>query len=64
MKILLYQIRTQHNLTLRQLSEMSGVSKTEINLIENGKVMPKIDIICKLAKALDVKVWDLFNCNR
>lgn len=64
MKILLYQIREQRNLTLRQLSEASGVSKTEINLIENGKVMPKIDVICKLAKALDIRAWDLFDCDQ
>lgn len=64
MKILLYQIRTKRNLTLRQLSEQSGVSKTEINLIENGKVIPKIDVICKLASALGIRVWDLFDCEK
>jgi len=63
MKILLYQIRKQQNLTLTQLSEKSGVSRAEINYIENGQVIPKVDVLCKLAKALGVKVCDLFLCD-
>lgn len=63
MKILLYQIRKQRHLTLRQLSEKSGVSRAEINFIENSRTIPKIDVLCKLAKALDIRVWDLFDCD-
>lgn len=36
----LWQIRTAKGYSLRELEELSGVSKTTINNIENGKANP------------------------
>lgn len=54
------KIRTKKQLSLRALSEKSGISKTTINEIENGIVTnPTLDTIQKIAKALDTTYEDL-----
>lgn len=58
-KINLYEIRTKQGLSLRQLAEISQVSKSEINDIENKGKMPRTDTLCKLAKALNVTLDEL-----
>ena len=61
MEILLWQVRQEKNMSVRVLSEKSGVSKSEINYIENGVKMPRVDVLCALAKALDVEITDLID---
>lgn len=56
----LKQIRKQKNITLSELSRKSGVSKTQINDIENNKKKSTLQSIILLAQALDVKVEDLY----
>lgn len=58
--ILLWQQRTAAGLTLRELEQASGVSKTEINDIENGKKSPTLDTLELLAAGLKVSICDLF----
>ena len=60
MKILTWQARTQKNLTLKQLSAMTGISKTTLNYIENGITSPTLRQLELIARALDVKMTDLF----
>ena len=62
MKILLKKIRSQRGITLRQLSRLSGVSASEINRIENEEIQPTAITLCYLAKALQVKICDLIDC--
>ncbi len=61
MEILLWNIRTQKGYTLKQLEKLSGVSKSTIDNIENGITSPTLFQLELLAKALDVKITDLFN---
>lgn len=61
-KINVRKIRKSKGLTLQQLSKLSGVSTMYISEIEREMKMPTIDIICKLAKGLEMKPEDLFNC--
>lgn len=60
MKILLGEIRYSKNLTLKQLSAMSGISKSTLNNIENGKGSPTLVQLEAIAKALDMRITDLF----
>jgi len=62
MKIIykLYEIRTEKGLTLRDLEEKSGIGRATINRIENGEGNPTVEVICRLAKALDCQPQDLF----
>ena len=55
-----WQLRTAKGYSLRELEEISGVSKTTINNIENGKANPTIETLLLLAKALNVELPALF----
>lgn len=61
MEILLWNVRTQKGYTLKQLKKLSGVSKSTIDNIENGITSPTLYQLELLAKALDVKITDLFD---
>jgi transcriptional regulator with XRE-family HTH domain len=63
MTIYIKYIRERKNLTLAQLEKLSGVSKSQINYIENGDSIPTISVLCRLAKALQVPITDLFSCD-
>jgi repressor LexA len=56
----LAELRERHALTLRELSEMSGVAADTINQIELGHRRPRPSTLRKLARALDVNVKELF----
>lgn len=59
-QMLIYELRTAQKLTLEQLEERSGVSKSEINAIENHKVSPRLDTLKLIADALNCKTSDLY----
>ena len=58
--ILIKQIRQHKGLTTRQLSELSGISKSQISRIENNQQMPTIDTLCRLAEALQAPIDSTF----
>ena len=60
MEILVWNARNKKGCTLKQLAKLSGISKSTINNIENGLTSPTILQLEKLAKALDVRINDLF----
>ena len=62
MQIYLQSVRKEKNMSIRELSEKSGVSKNYIQKIEAGIVNPTVIVMCKLAKALETPVYDLFGC--
>jgi transcriptional regulator with XRE-family HTH domain len=55
MRILIREVRLTHNMTLRQLSKLSGVSKSHLDRIETGESDPTLNTLVKIAKALKVK---------
>lgn len=66
MKILLNEIMYSKNLTVRQVSILTGVSHSTVSDICNG-AMPHMDTLeklakglKKLAKGLNVRITDLF----
>lgn len=60
MKILTWQARNNKKITLVKLSELTGISKSTLNNIENEKVSPTMAELETIAKALNVKITDLF----
>lgn len=62
MKIIykVYEYRTKANMSVRELSQISGVGKSTINRIENGSGNPTVEVICQLAIALNCSPYDLF----
>ena len=59
-EILLKEKRKEKKFTLSQLSAKTGISTTHINDIENNIKEPSISMLVRIAKALDVKVEDLY----
>lgn len=58
----LREIRRSKGFTMKELSKKSKVSQSYISDLENEKNnKPSIDILNKLAKALEVPITDLFN---
>ncbi|MCI7610905.1 MAG: helix-turn-helix transcriptional regulator [Enterocloster clostridioformis] len=54
------EVREEKKITLRELSEKSGISKSEINFIENGQREPTLHTVCLLSLALGVQPEKLF----
>lgn len=59
-KILVWEVRTLKGFTLMELSKKSGIGKSTINNIENGKVSPTLFQLEMIAIALKVNITDLF----
>ena len=60
-KMKLWNIRSERNITIRELANLSGISKSEINNIENERYSPMLSQLEKLAAALDMGIVDLFD---
>ena len=61
-KVNLYEIRNNKNITLRQLSVLTGVSRSHLQRIEVGDTIPTICVAFSIARALDVDIRELFEC--
>lgn len=58
--IRLKEVRTAAGLTQAELAERVGVSRKTVNTVENGVFIPSTTLALGLARALAVKVEDLF----
>jgi len=61
MVVLTWQARSKKDITLIKLAELTGISKSALNNIENEKVSPTLDELEAIAKALDTRITDLFD---
>ncbi len=61
MRILLNQVRQKKKITLTKLEKQTGISKSALNNFENDKTSPTMIHMEKLAKALEVRIVDLFD---
>lgn len=61
MRYYIAECRMKRGISTRKLSEMSGVSRSQIVDIEAGKANPKIETLEKLAFALKVSLHSLFD---
>ena len=59
-KILIYEARTKKGLSLRKLSELTGIRKTRLNDIENEKRSPTLNELERIANILEVKIESLY----
>ena len=60
MKILTWQARRNKKIKLIKLSEASGISKSTLNNIENERVSPSMQQMESIAKALNMRITELF----
>ena len=54
------QLRRKRTLTLQNVSDLSGLSKSLLSQIENSFTAPPIATLLKISKALDVKIGYFF----
>ena len=64
LQVLTWQARSKKKLTLKQLEELTGISKTTLNYIENGITSPTLRQLEAIATALDCRITDLFESDR
>ena len=57
----IYEERTKQGLSIRDLAEKAGISKTQINDIENGTHEATVKTLCQIAYALNVAPEKLFS---
>lgn len=61
MKILTWKARAEAGLSLVALESLTGIGKTTLNNIENGKVCPRLDQLEAIARATSRRITDLFD---
>lgn len=60
MKILLDKLMNEKQLSIRQVSNMTGISKSTIHNIMTGAYSPTMDTLEIIAKGLKVRFEDLY----
>ena len=58
--IKLWEIRTAKGLKLEAVAAVTGVSKSTLNNIDNGKTSPTLANLEKIAKGLGCRISDLY----
>lgn len=58
--IKLWEIRTAKGLKLEAVAAVTGVSKSTLNNIENGKTSPTLANLEKIAKGLGCRISDMY----
>lgn len=53
-------LREKQNLTIKELSQKTGISKTTLSNIENNKVIPRMGTLLKLVKFYKISLKELF----
>ena len=56
---MLSKVMEERNLSIRQVERLTGISKSAICYIKNGKEMPTVLTIETIAKGLKVRITDL-----
>lgn len=59
--IKLWEVRTAKGLKLEAVALLTGVSKSTLNNIENGKTSPTLANLEKIARGLGCRISDLYD---
>lgn len=60
LRVTLWEVRTKMGLKLEAVATMTGVSRSTLNNIENGKTSPTLANLEKIAKGLGCRIGDLY----
>ena len=61
LKIKISEVRNNKRFSIRKLAIHSGISKPTLNDFENGKSIPRMDSMEKIAIELNVRISDLYD---
>jgi len=56
------ELRKKKGLSQEQLSEKADITPNYLSRIERGTENPTLDMLIRLAAALDVEMWEIFDC--
>ncbi len=56
----LKDIRKDKNITLQELAESAGVTKSMLSQVENSRSIPSLSVLLNLIKALDIDLNEFF----
>lgn len=59
MSLQLKRILEQRKLSILALSKMTGITQANLSNIVNGKASPKLEILERIANALEIETWQL-----
>ena len=59
-EIKLKEVREKKNISINQLSEMTGITKSHLSNIERNEKEPSLSILIRIALALRVDEKDLY----
>ena len=60
MKIRIWDVRNEKGMSIRELAEKAHVPRSTLSRIENEENSPRLDVLEKIAIALDVRISDLY----
>ena len=60
MKIRIWDVRNEKGMSIRELAEKAHVPRSTLSRIENEENPPRLDVLEKIAIALDVRISDLY----
>jgi len=63
MRTKIKEYRTKLNLTQEKLADMVGVRRETIIFLEQGKYNPSLRLACKISRALQADIEDIFIFN-
>lgn len=61
MKMLIGDVREKKKVSIRELSERTGISRSALSRYENNQRIPRADILERIAAALDVHIEELYD---
>lgn len=60
-RVYVWEARQSAGLTLQQLEHKTGISRSTLNRIENGQIVPRLDQLEAIAAATNTRITALFD---
>lgn len=61
MKMLIGEVRTKKKVSIRELSNRTGIAKSVLSRYENNQRLPRMDALENIAAALGAHIEDLYD---
>lgn len=61
MRIFVWEARQRAGLTLQKLEQRTGISRSTLDRIENGQIVPRLDQLEAIAAATNTRITALFD---
>lgn len=62
--VLLWECREERHMSLRELAEHSGISKSTLQRLECGKRSPTLEQLDRIANALNISIAQLYKWHK